>query len=86
MVAVSQQELYTVEEYFELELASEIKYEYYQGHVLAMAGANKNHNRIAVNVVGRLYNQLQGKSCELFASEMRVQVEVRLPIHISILI
>jgi len=74
MVAAEQQELYTVEEYFELELASEIRYEYYQGYVLAMAGASEAHNMIAVNVSAILHTQFRGRPCRHYQSDMRVAI------------
>ena len=39
----------TVEEYLNGELISEIKHEYVDGQVFAMAGASKNHERISGN-------------------------------------
>lgn len=41
---------YTVEEYFALEETSEIRQEYFDGEIFAIAGTTLNHNRIAQNV------------------------------------
>ena len=40
----------SLEEYFKLEESSEIKYEYYQGMVVALTGASENHCLIAMAV------------------------------------
>ncbi len=62
-------------EYLEYEMASEIKYEYYQGEIFAMAGASREHNLITANIIGELRNQLKKKPCRLYPSDMRLQIE-----------
>jgi len=74
MSAMAHDNQWTEAEYLEMERASEIKHEYYQGEIYAMAGASRNHNRIVMSVSGNLYTQLRGKTCEPFASDMRVKV------------
>ncbi|MCI0621061.1 MAG: Uma2 family endonuclease [Acidobacteria bacterium] len=64
---------YSVEEYFSLEGASEIKHEFHQGQIFAMVGASRNHNRIAGNVFAALRAALRGSTCEAFTSDMRLQ-------------
>ena len=39
-MSMQPQRYYTLEEYFALERASEVKYEYWQGEVFAMSGAS----------------------------------------------
>jgi len=65
---------YTVDEYFELERTSEIRHEYHNGEIYAMAGASKNHIRIAKNIMKRVDDQIEGGECESFISDMRVRV------------
>ena len=43
------QHRYTLEEYFALELASEEKYEFWNGDVWCMSGASLAHNQISRN-------------------------------------
>ena len=64
----------TPEEYLEIERKAEYKSEYYGGEMFAMSGARRAHNLIAMNVGGALYNQLRGRSCEAYPSDMRVRV------------
>jgi len=62
-------------EYLEYEAASDIKHEYYQGEIFAMAGASREHNLITANIIGELRNQLKKRPCRLYASDMRLQIE-----------
>lgn len=64
----------TVEEYLEMERASEVRHEYYDGEIFAMVGASFEHNVIVTNLIGLLHPQLRGGRCELLMSDMRVQV------------
>jgi len=67
------EEYYTIEEYLSFERTSEIKHEYVDGQIMAMAGASRVHNLITGNVSRRLGNQLEGKPCETYASDLRVK-------------
>lgn len=64
----------TPHEYLERERKAETKSEYYGGELLPMAGASKEHNRIAGDTFGELRNQLKGSACEPFTNNMRVRV------------
>lgn len=59
-------------DYLSGERLSEIRHEYLDGEVYAMAGGSMNHNRISSNLVRRLGNFLDGKSCEVFSGDMMV--------------
>lgn len=65
------------EEYLERELRSEIKHEYVDGYIHAMAGASKNHQRITGNIGREFGNHLRNQSCEPFASDLKVKVGTR---------
>lgn len=65
---------YTIEEYLEMERASNIKHEYYQGEIFAMAGASPIHNRIFSNVFIKAGNQLLDKPCRPYGSDMRMHI------------
>ncbi len=62
-------------EYFELERNSEIKHEYYQGEIFAMAGASEKHNVIVSNVIISLGVQLKKKPCRVYPGDMRLKIE-----------
>ena len=76
--------LYTVEEYLAFERAADEKHEYIDGlivplheqrEITAMAGASRRHNLISGNLFGEIRNQLKGKSCEIYANDMRVRMK-----------
>lgn len=67
-------QIYTLEEYLELDHKSEEKIEFWDGHVFTLAGASASHNRIQRNVLIALGNKLRGRGCEVFPSDMRVGV------------
>lgn len=64
----------TPEEYLAFERAAEYKNEYVDGEIFAMTGASRKHNLIAMNSGGSLWQQLKGKPCEVYVSDMRVHV------------
>jgi Uma2 family endonuclease len=63
---------YTVEDYFCIEASADMRHEFYQGAIFAMAGASRNHNRIAGNVFAALRAALRNTPCEAFALDMRL--------------
>lgn len=67
------QRRYSLDEYFMVEETSQIKNEYYDGQIFAMAGASLQHNRIARNVLNFLGPPLLNRGCEAFGSDLRVQ-------------
>jgi Uma2 family endonuclease len=64
----------SVEEYLEGEKIADVRHEYVDGYVYAMAGASADHNRIVVNLVSELRTALRGKSCEAFSTDMKVKI------------
>lgn len=62
------------EAFLAFERASDEKHEYRDGEIVAMSGARRAHNIIALNVGSRLHGALKGKKCEAYMSEMRVWV------------
>ncbi len=64
----------TEEEYLEGEKHSEVRHEYFDGVVFAMAGATKQHEHVAMNFGGRLWQHLLGKGCQVFKGDMRLRL------------
>ena len=56
------------------EKIAEIKHEYIDGDVFAMAGASASHNRISLNVARKFGNHLEGKPCQPYISDMKVKI------------
>lgn len=62
------------EEYLATEPASELKREYIDGRVYAMAGAGYNHNCIAANVLRKFGNHLEGTPCATFMADIKLKL------------
>ena len=69
------QRQYTVEEYFALEAQSEVRHEYFDGEIFAMAGGTKAHNLITQNITLALRAGLRGKGCQVFMEDVRLAVQ-----------
>jgi Uma2 family endonuclease len=65
----------TPEQYLASERLSETKHEYVAGKIYAMAGASVAHERIGMNITRELGNQLRGRRCEVFSSNLRVRIQ-----------
>lgn len=65
----------TVEQYLALESDASVKHEYYNGEIIGMSGAKRNHVQIVSNISRRLSEQLDDRpNCSAWNSDMRVQV------------
>ncbi len=64
---------FTEEEYLAMERASDVKHEYLDGKIYAMAGEMPAHGRISVNLVIEIGNQLKGTQCEVFTKDTKVR-------------
>ena len=68
--------LLSVEEYFRFEEPSKEKHEYYDGHLIAMAGASMVHSKIQSNLIialGNGFKKIQ-KNCTPLSSDARAYV------------
>lgn len=65
----------SAEQYLEFERDSEIKHEFLDGKVFAMAGSSLAHNRLCANLGGLLYQHLRGGPCAAYPADLRVFVE-----------
>lgn len=63
----------SVADYLAGERDSEVRHEYVDGVLVAMAGASMNHNRITSNMVRHLGNHLARQRCEVFNSDMMLK-------------
>ncbi len=74
MIAQPETKHYTVEEYLELEVASDIRNEYRDGEIVPMTGGTPDHNDIASNLVAILKGALRGKSYRVFILDQRLWI------------
>jgi len=63
------------EEYLRGEAHAEIRHEYVDGDVFAMAGATTRHNRIALNLAFALRSAARGGACSVFVSDVKVRID-----------
>jgi Uma2 family endonuclease len=64
----------SIDDYLDGELVSDIKYEYVNGEVFAMAGAKRAHNLITGNIFAALHVHLRCIPCQVFNSDMKVGI------------
>jgi Uma2 family endonuclease len=74
MTIATKYNLISEQDYLTGELQSEVRHEFIDGEVYAMAGAHKDHNRIAGEVFRMLANHVQDNPCQPYASDMKVKV------------
>lgn len=73
MVA-QQKRRYTVAEYLARERQALEKSEYFNGEIIEMAGATRNHNRVKENLSVHIGMALETTLCQSFSSDMRVNL------------
>jgi Uma2 family endonuclease len=65
----------SIEDYLEGEKISEIKHEFINGEVYAMAGASEKHHRICANLFIKLDSHLESSSCNAFITDMKLKTD-----------
>jgi Uma2 family endonuclease len=66
---------YTWQDYLRIEETSDVKHEFFDGQIYAMAGGTIEHSALAVALTAALDRQLRGGPCRVFNSDLRVRVE-----------
>ena len=61
-------------EYLEAEATSDVRHEFLDGDVWAMAGGTPEHSALAAAVLGELRNAVRDKPCRVFTSDLRIRV------------
>jgi Uma2 family endonuclease len=75
MVALPDRLLMSYEEYIAWESTQEMRHEFWDGEVVAMAGGTRNHNRVSGNFFKLLDNALADRSCEVYIADVKVQIQ-----------
>lgn len=66
----------SVNEYLALDAAAQdVRYEYLDGHVYALAGAAPEHNLIKDNIRAELHARLRERGCRSYTSDQRVRIQ-----------
>jgi Uma2 family endonuclease len=74
MIAQTETKHYTIDEYLELEIASETRSEYRNGEIIPMTGGTPEHNRISGNLYIALSLGLKRKPYEVFHVDQRLWI------------
>ena len=61
------------EQYLDLERSSEMRHEYLDGLVYAMAGESRDHSRICFNLATTVGAQIRERNCEGFSPNLKVR-------------
>ncbi|MEH2284579.1 MAG: Uma2 family endonuclease [Nostoc sp.] len=77
MIAVSDSVFLTPEAYLQLEEKSNIKHEYIDGQVYAMAGTTDTHNTIGLNLALLIRNHFRGSDCRVYFADIKARIEKR---------
>ena len=64
---------YSYAEYLALEESSNVKHEFLDGQIYAMAGGTPEHAALAAAVIGLLFPQLRGGNCRAYDADLRVR-------------
>ncbi|MGK0184649.1 MAG: Uma2 family endonuclease [Verrucomicrobiales bacterium] len=65
----------TEEEYLTHERTAEVKSEFVDGEIFAMAGGTEQHSLIAVNCSGLIHEAFKSRPCRTYSSDMKVRSE-----------
>jgi len=74
MLVQSKQQIYTLDEYRELEETAEFRNEYRDGEIVQMSGGTINHSQIIGNIYAFLKSALRGKNARPFMSDLRLWI------------
>ncbi|MEM8599358.1 MAG: Uma2 family endonuclease [Bacteroidota bacterium] len=66
---------FTAADYFAWEVEQVERHEYVRGEVFAMSGGTARHALLGARVISALTNALRGKGCDIYSSDLRVEVD-----------
>lgn len=73
-MAANPKRKYTLEEYFDLELSTNERFEYFDGEIFSMSGVSEQHAQLEINFIASLSGDLRGRPCRVFPANMRIKV------------
>lgn len=65
----------TEQEYLDGEKLREIRHEYIDGEIYAMAGGSSNHQLLITRIIQKFANHLEETPCRTFSSDMKVRAD-----------
>ncbi len=73
-MAVHPETFISEDDYLRREIEAEYRSEYFNGEIFAMSGGSEAYALITLNVAATLRAALRGKSCRVYATDLRVRV------------
>jgi Uma2 family endonuclease len=73
-MAAEKYTLHSVAEYLEEEQRSEVRHEYLNGTLHAMAGSSRRHNEICGQIYELLRSRLRGGPCRTYLADVKVRI------------
>ena len=70
---------HSLEEYFAIEGAGHVRYEYWDGQIVCMSGGTRQHVDIGSNAHFILRRQLVGRNCKAFTAEQSIKTPLLPP-------
>ena len=70
---------YSLEDYFELELASDERWEWFNGEVFCMSGVSPEHDQLESNFHLALRLALDDRDCRVFLADIRIKTPAAPP-------
>ncbi len=67
----------SLEEYLHREKSSDVKHEYDNGYIVAMAGASRSRNLITLTLASEIKQHLKGKSGRTYISNMKAPKRIK---------
>jgi Uma2 family endonuclease len=74
MIATPNPQRISIEEYLDWEPLQELRFEYANGTIIAMAGGTVRHNDIAVNLLTLLHGAVRTRGCRININDVKLQV------------
>ena len=74
----------TEEQYLAIDRAAEVRSEFVDGEMFAMAGGSMSHLRIQQNLAGELHAALRGNHCEALGFDCRIRVSSRAYVYADV--
>jgi Uma2 family endonuclease len=68
---------YSLEEYLNMQWENGIKYEFWHGELVTMAGTTLNHNKIVGNLYSSIKSAAKGKGCGTFILDILLGIKKR---------
>jgi Uma2 family endonuclease len=74
MAVETEREPIDVPRYLKLKKSSDVKHEYVDGYIYAMAGGTRNHARLTARAIQILGERLEGTECVVYSPNAHIRV------------